>query len=49
MKLPVWKRLIYLLAAIVFIPAWMLLHPKQVWAQAKKEYGDAWRDYWRKP
>jgi hypothetical protein len=36
--IPIWRRAIYAFFAPLFILCWVIMNPKKVWAQAKKEY-----------
>ncbi len=36
--IPIWRAVIYFIAAPIFIGVWCLLNPRKVWKQAKEDW-----------
>lgn len=38
LTIPTWRVVVYMLIAPLVIAVWCIMHPKQVWEQAKKDW-----------
>lgn len=38
LKIPVWRQLVYFILVPFIVGAFMIIHPRKVWEQAKKDW-----------
>jgi hypothetical protein len=38
MNIPLYRKVLYIILAPVIIGSWMIMNPRKVWEQAKKEW-----------